>query len=286
MNDTSLEKAAYVQVLQHHDDICENVIIFAELARQKSLAQRILLYPQQWREEMATGRSSDRVKERSIRLLRRATARHGISLRGVDIATSGKEAKDKPHSIASMLSLTEFETIIYLQPSGFVSNAVVLDNLFRLPKDSTMMHFRSPLRGQSSPMAFMMSPSPEAYELASKETSSEMSFKQSAAALQSIPVSEKAFLASSDLSSEEYSLGSENPLSRVGYVRFTDDNIYGPEFDIPWRTWSRAQPSDTTQRIIWESLYEQFRGQRMGVCGLDLEPLPAKAREDELKLEV
>ncbi|KAI4149017.1 MAG: hypothetical protein LQ340_004823 [Diploschistes diacapsis] len=278
VDDMRWDEVAHVQLLQRYEDACTVTIVFAGLARQKSSAKCILLYPQEWDREIRSGQSQDRSKERSIRLLRRAKTRYGVSLRPADIMPQRDGAEAKPHPLATIFSLTEFKTILYLPPSGFVANAQALDKLLSAPSNSTILHFVGAEPDANEPLAFLVSPTREAHYLARKNSLSSMSMKQLAEAFQAVKVSTGSLLATSSLRSQEYAgsnLRTEEVLSSTAYVKFADPEILGPQFDIPRQIWLGAQPSTRSAQRIWEDLYEEYRGQRMGVCGLDLEPLPA-----------
>lgn len=55
------------------------------------------------------------------------------------------------------------------------------------------------------------------------------------------------------------------------YVRLSDPELPGPEYDVPYADRVRIRPNDEQAREAWEKLYERFRQRRMEVCGLDLE---------------
>lgn len=55
------------------------------------------------------------------------------------------------------------------------------------------------------------------------------------------------------------------------YVRLSDPELPGPEYDVPYADRARIRPKNSEAREAWEKLYERFRQRRMEVCGLDLE---------------
>lgn len=55
------------------------------------------------------------------------------------------------------------------------------------------------------------------------------------------------------------------------FVRLSDPEIPGPEYDVPYSERAKLRPSNDQAREAWEKLYEKFRQRRMEVCGLDLE---------------
>jgi hypothetical protein len=55
------------------------------------------------------------------------------------------------------------------------------------------------------------------------------------------------------------------------FVRFSDPDRPGPEFDVPYLRRMELRPENEEAGAVWEGLYEQFRQRRMEVCGLDLD---------------
>ncbi|MCJ1323853.1 hypothetical protein MMC10_000514 [Thelotrema lepadinum] len=283
------DRTAHVQLIQRLEDVCNAVIILAELSRQNSLAQRVILYPRQWEQKILQDQSQTRTMARHLRLLRRAAARYSISLRPSNMRLHDNLDDKTSHALASLFSLVDFDMVLHLSPSGFVTNAVALDNLFSPSTNSSSIHFVGSEDKADEPMAFLMSPSTITYQRATEKPSTAISAREFAAVSGSVPDASEIFFASSSLRSRDYaarSIDNEGTLSRVGYVRFADPEILGPEYDIPYQTWVEARPSSGSARRTWESLYEQYRTQRMNVCGLDLEPLPNMGGQEDLVLEM
>ena len=55
------------------------------------------------------------------------------------------------------------------------------------------------------------------------------------------------------------------------YVRLSDPELPGPEYDVPFTDRMAIRPENLEAREAWEKMYERFRQRRMEVCGLDLE---------------
>ena len=55
------------------------------------------------------------------------------------------------------------------------------------------------------------------------------------------------------------------------YVRLSDPELPGPEYDVPFSDRVALRPKNEEARGAWERLYERFRQKRMEVCSLDLE---------------
>ena len=281
------DKTAYVQLIQRLEDVCNAVIILAELSRQNSPAQRMILYPSQWEQEFLKEQSQKRLDGRHLRLLRRAAARYSISLRPHSMRLDDDLFDRKAVTLASISSLVEFDAVLHLSPSGYVTNAVALDDLFSLSTNSSSIHFVGSEDKADEPLAFLISPSTMSYQRTTEKSSAPISAGQSAALSGSVPDASEVFLASSSLRSRDYaakSVDNERTLNQVGYVRFTDPEVLGPEYDTPYQTWVEARPNSASARRTWENLYEQYRTQRMKVCGLDLEPLPNVGSQEALAL--
>ena len=269
--------------------MCNAVIIHAELSRQHSLAKRVLLYPREWEQDLKSGQDQNRSIQRSMRLLRRATARYGISLRPDNTSLLGRLGKGKPQAMASIFSLAEFETVLYLRPSGFVVNAATLDYLFASSLNSSLTHFVGSEDKVAEPIAFLVHPSAGSHQQTTRSSLEVASAEQWAESVGFKPDQSAAFLASSSLRSRSFGETSHSRgklLDSIGYVKFSDPEIFGPEFDLPYQAWVNARPGSEGARRIWESLYEQYRGQRMSVCGLDLEPLPDMSSQEQTMLEI
>ena len=89
-------------------EVCTAVMLFAELERQQSMAQRIIFYPKQWSEQRATQKSLDRKLETSLRLLRDAASRYKVMLQPIDTAVGATEGK-LPYHISARLYLPSMQ---------------------------------------------------------------------------------------------------------------------------------------------------------------------------------
>lgn len=76
-------KAAYVQVLRDRTQACTAVMLFAELERQDSMAQRIIIYPEEWHLERGKRVDSSSPVRTSLRLLENAASRYKVLLQPV-----------------------------------------------------------------------------------------------------------------------------------------------------------------------------------------------------------
>lgn len=270
------------------------------------MAQRVLVYPRDWDD---AAKKNDPVIRTSRRLLRDAASRYKVMLQPISpIAApplpqtkpTSPESQDDPptysdeesYPLTNLLSLTTFNRIIYLQPSGIILDATPLDLLFTLP----MSDDQKPVLGLTSPTPsladrpaiLLCEPSPKHYE-------------ETVAALPEGAYPDLDFLAlvhtiaapsSEELSSHDRPHTSANLLAEssslhhippssalnaslflqtTGYIHFQDEAVKGPGYE-PGNAFRDAAPAASNEaRRAWEGAYERFREGRMGVCGLDLE---------------
>ncbi|MCJ1437979.1 hypothetical protein MMC27_007366 [Xylographa pallens] len=277
--DIDWKKAAYVQLVTAHMTVCNAVMIFAELAAQKSRAQRVLLYPKMWDQNIEHDRSSALELERSMRLIRVAAVRYGVVLapieRMMDVGEGNMEAA---FPLSGLLSLTRFDHVVYLRPSGLIIDSSILDTLFSMPTNASFTSFSDSSSGL--PPLTLIIPSKAAFYAAMAtlrgDLSSESSYLRSNTHFLTLPstpapiVSRTSYLHNV---SEEFE--SDIFLSQAGYVQLLDEDIKGPEYNIPRDVFLQSRPQPGEARTAWEELYEMYRTRRMDVCGLDLEPMPA-----------
>lgn len=84
-------KVGYVQVVRQHVQVCNAVMLYAELERQQSLAQRIIFYPKVWDVQKSQHEKRDRSLETSMRLLRTAASRFKVMLQPIEPANGAEE---------------------------------------------------------------------------------------------------------------------------------------------------------------------------------------------------
>ena len=81
---TDWTRLAYVQLLRRHADVCNAIMLFAELERQDSNAWRILLFPRSWEEVSTRHQQSTTSTQTSLRLLRKAAERYQVELLAIE----------------------------------------------------------------------------------------------------------------------------------------------------------------------------------------------------------
>jgi hypothetical protein len=271
------KKSAYVQIVREHVKVCDAAMQFAELAKQKSRAQRVLFYPRRW--DIAAQKGwIDKESETSVRLLQQVAERYGVIVSGIDPLLDATDL-EAAYPLSGLLSLTSFDKILYLQPSGLVVDASALDSLFSINTTESLVAFSDST--DSLPPLLLIQPSKPSFHTAvetlNSNPSSEHSYLHSLTSFLPSPPSAPPISAStSSLQSASINpdFTASSFLEDTGYIHVSDPGILGPEFDIPWNTFLAARPEGEEARRAWENAYEMYRERRMGVCGLDLEPLP------------
>jgi hypothetical protein len=181
-----------------------------------------------------------------------------------------------------LYSLTDYERIIYLQGPGTLLDASALDSLLAFSKSQPMAAYpATPERKDLSTSLLMIHPSTKIYR--------QLKDLRAAQPISDLSLFRKAFEAPKSLISE-WSLSMGNVVyesqslrnaidgfnatvfeSATTYVRFSDPELPGPEYDVPYYLRVELRPENSEAREAWENLYERFRQRRMEVCGLDLE---------------
>ena len=288
-------KVGYVQIIRYHIEVCNAVMQFAELERQESMAQRIIFYPKKWDQQRSTQKKPDPTLETSMRLLRSAASRYKVMLQAIDPAPGTGEGKDVSRRLVSqvlistavtpetlypltgLLSLTSFNRLIHLRPSGLIQDSDQLDLLFTLPMETPVLGISANHNGDSEASVVLIEPSNQAYQKITGQLL-ETGYQETEF-LHGIPMmtdfaEDQVHLVvkTSALQLEKEPFDSAEFLKMTGYVHLTDPDLPGPEYNIPKDKVLSAQPSGAEPRKAWEKSYERFRQQRIDVCGLDLEP--------------
>lgn len=298
-------KVAYVQFVTEHLHLCSAAMLFAELAQQKSKAERVLLYPKGWdRREDRNQEPLNPYVETSRRLLGAASGRYGVVLRamephGAEGRTSVSSTKvavlkrglhieilPSTYPLAELLALTNYDRILYLQTPGLLLNSTKLDHLLATSsKNLRTDESTKPPTSRDATSILLLAPSEAAFTQAHDRLGAEQAPDNE---LLTRPLSERNLitppsddnrlvLESSHMKTEPQESSAMISTSSASYLHFSDPALPGPEYDIPRDLFSRQAPRDGPTRRLWERSYEKFRDLRMEVCGLDLEPMPMRA---------
>lgn len=296
-------KAAYVQLVRRHVEVCGAVMGMREVERGQSMAQRIIVYPREWdgeveevgEEERSDGREEERSdgrdgrgeegrrRETSRRLLRKAAKEYKVMLQAVEsipvVEGSGGLTEEEKYPLMNLLSLVHYNRILFLQPSGLILDSTPLDLLFTLPMEDPLLGLSAPDDESMQPAILLIEPSKETYRDISSSLP-EGAFPDSEF-LQRVPItpapadgeSPMTLLAqTSGLRNVDAQFDATQFFDTTAYIRLSDADLPGPEYDVPRQDYMRAMPRSKQARKAWEGVYERFRDGRMEICGLDLEP--------------
>ena len=288
--------------------MCNAVMVFAELARQKSPARRVLLYPSVWDRRFAQQEQEEEQQqgemgpamETSMRLLRVAARRFDVALVPISPVLGRGEGRslwqnwslcrecanididvlDAAYPVAGLLSLTNFDQLIYFPPSGLLLDPSRLDALFDVQMNSSMLAFPGTTDGGSViPPVLLVRPSMKAYHESISSFPAATYLEEdylgnvSKAPPHIAPDTSRLIIETSGLHLQKEAFNSTTFLAGATYVRLSDPEIPGPEYDISREVFLRSRPTEPEPRKAWEELYELYRMRRMDVCGLDLEPV-------------
>ncbi|KAL8921817.1 MAG: hypothetical protein Q9208_005574 [Pyrenodesmia sp. 3 TL-2023] len=276
-------KVAYVQLVREHLHVCNALMLFAVLEEQESMAQRVLIYPKEWDQQASEQKTLDPLVETSRRLLREAAKRYRVMLQPVEpMLQVGRGGSVFP--LAGLLSLSAYNRLVYLPPSGLVLDTSGLDHLFTLPMESSMLGISAGSEDESTtPSVVLLSPSKEAFHAALESLPSEDydedAFLVKLPLLADLPEDQVHIVAkTSSLRHEDDAFDAADFLDTTSYIHISDSDMLGPEYDSPREMVTSARPRQPQARKAWQDVYEKYRQRRMDICGLDLEPAPKKAR--------
>ncbi|KAL8963626.1 MAG: hypothetical protein Q9183_004987, partial [Haloplaca sp. 2 TL-2023] len=271
-------KVAYTQLVREHLHVCNALMLFAVLEEQESMAQRVLLYPNEWDAKASGQKSLDPRLETSRRLLREAAKRYRVMLQPVEPMV--KIGGESVFPLAGLLSLSAYSRVIYLPPSGLVLDTAGLDHLFTLPMESSILGISAGSAIESaSPSVVLLQPSKDTFqaELAAlpADKYDEDHYLSKVRLLADLPEDQVHVVArTSGLRFEDDGFDADEFLDSTSYVHIADPNMLGPEFDAPRQSIASARPDKPQSKKAWQDIYEKYRIRRMDVCGLDLEPAP------------
>lgn len=283
-------KVAYVQLVRRHVEVCGAVMGMREVERGESMAQRIIMYPREWDRKVEGGEDSGygedemRSRETSRRLLRKAAKEYRVMLQAVEsipvVEGSGDLTEEERYPLTNLLSLVHYNRILSLQPSGLILDSTPLDLLFTLPMEKPLLGLSAPNDESMQAAILLFEPSKETLKEITS-TLPEGAYPDSEF-LQRVPGTPApvdgegpmTLLAqTSGLSDVDAQFDAAQFLDTTAYIRLSESDLPGPEYDIPREDYVRAMPRSRQARKAWEGVYERFRDARMGTCGLDLEPV-------------
>ena len=290
---TDWSRNAYAHIVRHPRDACAAAMLFASLARSHSPAQRLLLYPESWDQAPDPNAAPTRASRQlstAMRLLRAARDRYDAKLRAVpplidlgdDAAQEDSASLQRAYPVAGLLSLTNYKRVLHMRAPGLLRDAGALDAVFDVPANASVVRLSGGTAADAregedarKDESLLLRPSKEAYRqvAAASVPMERLAASVDLRAEAGTVIAGTTALRGEVLDQEPRSVGAQF-LDEVAYMEFDDPGVAGPEFDIPDGLLARARPEGEAGRI-WNGLYEKYRGLRMDVCGLDLEPLAA-----------
>jgi hypothetical protein len=278
-------RLGYVQVVRERVELCSAVMLLSDLHRMRSPAQRILMFPRLWLAE-AEETKKDPQTATTWRLLRTAARRYGVTLIPMEPIVDGADVNSaSSYSLASVYSLVDYERILYLQGPGVLLDASALDSLLAFSKSEPMAALPATTERDSlSTSLLLVHPSQETFQqLKTLRASKPMSDLDM---LRSTFTGPESLIAEGSTSMGNVYYESQNLRNPVDefnatafeeattFVRLSDAEMPGPEYDMPYSDRVKLRPKNREAEQVWSRLYEDFRQQRMDVCGLDLEYMP------------
>jgi len=279
------ERLAHVQLVRRHHDVCNAIMVLAELHRLKSPARRVLLFPRDWalEKEGKKGDVSDPFLDSSRRLMRLAARRYHVELRPVSPVIQVAEEDDgqNVYSLASAFALTDFDRVLSVETPGLLLDATPLDAVLAFTESVPFAMLQDTFKGDGvhSEDLLLLRPSVAAHAELLKRVVAEPAFNDTL--LPSLFTDPLLLASSADDNALVRSIGTLHEASRdfnqtaylsdVSYMRFSDPKLPGPEYDVPWSDKVAARPRNKDADWTYTKLYGQFAQKRMEVCGLDLE---------------
>jgi hypothetical protein len=89
-------RLGYVQVVKEFAELCSAVMLLADLQKLKSPAKRILMFPKIWLKERNDDQEYDAQMSTTMRLLRTAARRHGVTLIPMETIVDGADGTSCP----------------------------------------------------------------------------------------------------------------------------------------------------------------------------------------------
>jgi hypothetical protein len=278
-------RLGYVQVVRERVELCSAVMLLSDLHRMRSPARRILMFPRLWLAE-AEETKKDPQTATTWRLLRTAVRRYGVTLMPMEPIVDGADVNTaESYSLASVYSLVDYERILYLQGPGVLLDASALDSLLAFSKSEPMAALPAAAEKDNlSTSLLLVHPSKEMFgQLKTLRASKPMSDLDM---LRSTFTGPESLIAEGSMSMGNVYYESQNLRAPVDefnatafeeattFVRLSDPEMPGPEYDMPYSDRVKLRPKNREAEEVWSRLYEDFRQQRMDVCGLDLEYMP------------
>jgi hypothetical protein len=259
------QKLAHVQTVTTHHDVCSTIMFFGDLARLKSPARRILLFPQAWAMEKQAAKHDliDPYMDITRRLLRRAARRYNVELRPIATPVGQEDAP-----LAHLWALTDLERVMMLQTPGLVQDAEALDAVLAYTVSAPMTLLQQQNSSFATEDLILATPAKETHRVLATNAFQNITSISSAL--------HPAYLSSSNIIASigalhDASHPNKTAFLETPYIRFNDPKLPGPEWEVDYARVVQARPKDKDADWLWTKMYGEFAGRRYDVCGLGLE---------------
>lgn len=262
----SWQKLAHVQIVTDHHHVCSTIMFFGDLARLKSPARRVLLFPQAWAMEKQAAKHDliDPYMDITRRLLRRAARRYNVELRPIP---SSAAQEDNP--LAGLWALTDLQRVMLLQTPGLVQDAEALDAVLAYTNPAPMTILQQDTDSNlSSEHLILATPAKETHRVLTMTGLHNVTAITSALhpAYLSLPHTIASIGSLHDAVHPNKTAFMETP-----YILFNDPKLPGPEWEVDYARVVQARPKDKDADWLWTKMYGEFAGRRYDICGLGLE---------------
>lgn len=277
------KRLAHAQLVKTHHEVCSAIMLFAELAAAKSPARRVLLFPQRWAVDSASGDTGDPWLETSIRLMRLAARRYTVELRPITPLVEAAEGRQEVYSMISMLGMTDLDRVMTIEGPGSLLDVSRFDAMlaFTEPAPFAMLQDDQHSFGVDAEDLYLMQPSETTYHELRERHRNNASFEDTMlpSSLDGPPL----LLAASsgdnvlirsvgELHNATEEFNSTEFMLNAAYMRFSDPKRPGPEYSVPYEQVREARPNNQDSDWLWTELHGSFAQKRYEVCGLNLEP--------------
>ncbi|KAI9795847.1 MAG: hypothetical protein M1833_006796 [Piccolia ochrophora] len=274
---------AYAQLISSPSHVCNAVMLFAELHHLGSRAGRVLLYPNAW-DLRPAGQDGGRVgaTEHVRTLLEMAAEKYDVVLRAVEPLLDDADVHlPSSYPLPLLFTLTDYDQVMHLSPSGLLLNSSTLDGLLSEPIATSLAALPAPRSSPSTPSSILVvRPSAADYHdmkslFASESFHTDIELLRTHYAGQGTVLAPKdeitLVLETSSLQRVSAHFQATAVYASTSYVHFSDSMLPGPEFAVGRDDLLQAKPKDFEAGRVWQSVYDRFRQERRDVCGLDLD---------------
>ena len=185
------------------------------------------------------------------------------------------------YPITHLLTLRQFRRLLYLNPSGLLLHSAALDRLLTIPTTSPISYFpgQSPATANATLIGAIIQPSIGFSRVFTNTSNKALPYQDAAffsiSGIHSYHVITPYLISrTADLRLQGADFNATRYKSQVAYVQLIDDNIPGPQYDVPRNVFLRSRPVQREAGKIWDNLYKTYRIRRINICGLELEPMP------------